>query len=353
MIPKEFSKIYLDKKNLAITKIKKLISKYSPDVIAIGNGTASNETFDLIKDEVNIPIYIVNESGVSVYSASEIGREEFPNLDATDRGTVSIARRFVDPLSELVKINPESIGVGMYQHDKNQKELSEKLGFVIESIVNQVGINLNTSSEYILRYISRFTKKSAKKVFEKRPYKSREELKKIISAKAFQQASGFLRIPDSKKKLDNTNIHPEQYKLAEFVIENKITPLNYKKEEIKLKKLYSDFTEQTLIDILDSYKNIGLDPRKYEAILKINKTITIDDLKEGNILTGVVRNIMQFGAFVDIGIKNDGLVHISQLADKFVKDPHEIVEIGEEVRVKIIGIDMKTNKIQLSMKDLD
>lgn len=239
----------------------------------------------------------------------------------------------------------------MYQHDINQNELKKKLSYVIEDVVNFVGININTASEYLLKEVSGLNKTNAKKIVQNKPYKTRAQLKKILSEKAYQQAAGFLRVPESSEKFDNTSIHPEQYEIAKYIIENKITNLN--QHEQKLKQLLSQITQQTIDDIITAYNQMGQDPRKHEATLKMDKTITIENLKEGDILDGVVRNIMQFGAFIDIGLKNDGLVHISELADKFVKDPHEIVEVGQQVKVKIIKIDLINKKTNLSMKEIE
>lgn len=350
--PLEFSKIFLEKKDLAKQIINNFLNKYSPNFIVIGNGTASNETKDFLQGFSKIPIIIVNESGASVYSASSIGKDEFPTLDLTDRGTISIARRFIDPLSEFVKVPVESIGVGMYQHDINQKDLKEKLEIVVENVVNKVGINLNSASVYVLNYISGLNKKTAKKLVENAPYNSRAELKKILSKKTFEQAVGFLRIQESTEELDNTNIHPEQYKLTKYIIKNKITETNFNSKIEELKKLYLDINENTISDIIRAIEKKGFDPRINDATLQIEKTITINDIKEGDQVKGIIRNVMQFGAFVDIGLKNDGLIHISELANKFIKEPKEVVEVGEEVLVKIIGIDIKTGKIQLSLKQV-
>lgn len=353
MKPLEFSKVFIERQNDAIVILKRFVQKYSPETIVIGNGTGSNEIFDIVKTNLGIVPVIVSESGASVYSASDAGNEEFPNLDATNRGTISIGRRFIDPLAELVKIPPHNIGVGMYQHDMNQKELEKKLGFVVEDVVNLVGVNVNTASVYVLSHISGLNKRSAKKIVDNQPYKSRKELSKVTSKKIFEQCAGFLRVPESKEKFDNTNIHPEQYKLAEFVIKDGVSASNFDLKKADLVKLYSDVSLITVADILKAYENIGEDPRVHSGNLKLDKTLSIEELKEGEIVKGIVRNIMQFGAFVDIGLKNDGLIHISQLANKFVKDPNEVVQIGEEVRVKVIGIDLKNGKVQLSLKDLD
>lgn len=350
--PLEFSKIYLEKENEGINVVSSLISKYSIDVIVIGNGTASNETLDFVRNNFsNIPSIVVNESGASMYSASQAANEEFPELDLTDRGTISIGRRYIDPLSELVKIPPHNIGVGMYQHDVNQKELERKLNYVVEDVVNLVGINVNTASVHILKYISGLNAKSAKKIIDNIPYSSRSGLKKVLSAKAFEQAAGFLRVPQSKEVLDNTSIHPEQYEIARFIIQNNIK--DYSLNEKKLKEIYSEINKETFDDILKAYAEMGKDPRIHEATLNIEKNLDINDLEIGQVVKGIVRNITQFGAFVDIGLKNDGLVHISQLADKFVKDPHEIVEVGQEVEAKVLKIDLEHGKVNLSMRDLD
>lgn len=348
--PIEFSKIFLEKTNESLSIMNSLILKHKLQIIVIGNGTASNETYELLKP-LNIPITIVNESGASVYSASDVANEEFAELDLTDRGTISIGRRYIDPLAELVKIPVESIGVGMYQHDINQNELKKKLSYVIEDVVNMVGINVNTSSIYLLKEVSGLDKKSAKKIVLNKPYKSREHLKKVLSTKSYEQSIGFLRVPQSSETLDNTSIHPEQYEVTKYIMNNKIT--SYEKSQDQLKKIYPLMNKETFEDIIKAYANIGLDPRKHEATLKIDKQVKFEDLKEGDILTGVVRNITQFGAFVDVGLKNDGLIHISQLANKFVKNPNEVVEIGQEVKAKIIKIDKTNLKVNLSLKQVE
>jgi uncharacterized protein len=288
---------------------------------------------------------IVNESGASVYSASAVAKSEFPNLDLTDRGTISIGRRFIDPLSELVKVPALSIGVGMYQHDINQNLLKEKLEVTIGDVINLVGVQVNTASAFVLKFISGLTAKSAQKIVDNAPYKSRKGLKKVLSAKAYEQAVGFLRVSDSKEELDNSSIHPEQYEVAHYIFSNNIHTYSD-----KLKDIYSGIDIHTFNFIIDAKKLAGQDLRKFDAALKIKKTITMDDVKDDDILDGVVRNIMQFGAFVDVGLKNDGLVHISELANKFVSDPNEIVSVGQAVRVKVLSIDKATGKIQLSLK---
>jgi len=351
--PKKFSKVFIEKEDIAVSTLKLLESQYKIDIAVIGNGTASNETVDLLRKHFpEMQIAVVNESGASVYSVSEVGQEEFPDLDATDRGTVSIGRRYIDALSELVKIPVISIGVGMYQHDMNQKELEKKLSEVVEDVVNAVGINVNVASPYLLSYISGLTKKMSQKVYDNRPYDNRIALKKILSAKAFEQAAGFLRIPDSDNEFDKTSLHPEQYKLAEFIIKHRSETHIFQNHKEKILSLYADANEGTVQEIIKLYDAKDEEVRKLEGNLTSSKTITIEDIEVGQKIKGVVRNITQFGAFVDIGLKNDGLIHISQLADKFVSDPHDIVTVGEQLTVKVIGIDLESKKIQLSLKDL-
>lgn len=346
--PIHFDKIFTHQENNAKQTIKKLLAKYTIDIIVIGNGTGSNETYDLLSGETDLPFVIVNESGASVYSASDAAKKEFPKLDVTNRGTISIGRRFIDPLSELVKVPVESIGVGMYQHDINQKKLKEELEITISKVVNEVGINVNTSSVFVLKFISGLNERNAKKIVENAPYKSRKEIKKILTPKAYEQAIGFLRVNDSKEELDQTAIHPEQYEITKYILKNDI-----KVYSEKLKDIYKGIEIHTFEFIKQSLELAGQDLRIYDAVLKIKKTVSIEDLKEDDIIEGIVRNIMQFGAFVDIGVKNDGLVHISELADKFVKDPNEIVSIGQVVKVKILSIDRDKGKINLSMKQVE
>ncbi|MEC8339391.1 MAG: S1 RNA-binding domain-containing protein, partial [Nanoarchaeota archaeon] len=341
--PQEFDKIFLDKKEFSVQKIKLLISKYSCDCIVIGNGTASNETFELLSQEIELPFIIVNESGASVYSASKIGAEEFKNLDATDRGTISIGRRYIDPLSELIKIPVESIGVGMYQHDVNQKELNEKLSYVVEDVVHSIGVQVNTASKYLLEKVSGLTSRSAQKIYDNRPYSSRNQLKKLLTPKAYEYAIGFLRINNADEELDSTAIHPKDYSIAKKII----------KEHIKTYNKNLGIGESVFNFIRESYEKKDEDIRVYEANVQIKKTRNIDDLKEDEIIEGVVRNIMQFGAFVDIGVKQDGLVHISEVANTFVDDINKFLTIGQKVKVKVISIDKEKNKIQLSSKQVN
>ena len=343
--PQAFDKVFIEHREDTLRKTKELIEKYNVEYIVIGNGTGSQEISEILSS-FEIPIAIVNESGASVYSASAIAKEEFPKLDLTDRGTISIGRRFIDPLSELIKIPVISIGVGMYQHDCKEKELEKELGYVVEDVVHNVGININTASKYLLEHVSGLTKKSAQKIEENKPYSSREELRKVLSSKAFELSAGFLRVYESKEEFDSTNIHPEQYGLAQYLIDK-----NIKTYSPDLKTLYSGVTQDVIDFIWSAYENRE-DIRKYDAVMKVSSR-KIEDLEEGEMMNGVVRNIMQFGAFVDIGVKQNGLVHVSEIADTFVKDITEFLTIGEEVKVKILHVDVEKGKIQLSMKNID
>ena len=362
----------------AKSTVRGLVEKYNVEIIAIGNGTASRETeqmaAELISEMQNgrkVEYIIVSEAGASVYSASKVAREEFPELDASMRGNISIARRLLDPLAELVKIDPKSIGVGLYQHDVNQRQLMETLGHVVESCVNNVGVNLNTASASLLKYVSGLTSRTALNIIEHRdkngPFKNRTELKEVdgIGEVAFEQAAGFLRIPNGESLLDNTSIHPESY----LATEKLLTKFNIQdfKESAELKKkiqqTMSDLNElleqigigePTLNDILENLAKPGLDPRDElpKPIFKSN-VLKLEDLKEGMMLKGTVRNVVDFGAFVDIGVKQDGMVHVSQLADKFVKNPMEIVSVGDVVDVRVISIDLERGRVGLSMRKAD
>ena len=353
--PKDFSKIYLHKKDEAKKILQKILSENTIDVIIIGNWTGSHESVELLQSLTDKEIFIVNESWASVYSASKIAQEEFPDLDSLDRGTISLGRRFIDPLSELVKVPVWSIWVGLYQHDVQAKKLEEELGNVVEDVVNEVWINVNNASSYVLNYISGIDKRLAKKIYSNRPYKSREELKKQMPDKVYEQAIWFLRIPESAEKLDNTDIHPEQYNLAKFVIEN-IWEQDFEKffseNKGQILSLYPDANAETLEFIMNSYKNAWIEKRT----ISTHKKATFwknTDIKEWDVVDGIVKNVVAFGAFVDIWLKNDGLVHISQISDKdFVKDPNDFLEVGQEVKVKVVSIDEKSGKVQLSMKNL-
>lgn len=335
------------------------IEKYGVSLIAIGNGTASRETeqfvAQLIESEKNPDLYyaVVNEAGASIYSASELAHDEFPDLDVTIRGAVSIARRIQDPLAELVKIDPQHIGVGQYQHDVNQKELKNTLEHVVEDCVNTVGVNVNTASSALLRYVAGITPAVAKNILrykeENGPFTSRSELKKVkgLGPKAYVQCAGFLRIPESKNVLDNTGVHPESYPIAKQMLGRDL-------QRLKISTLLKEFDvgPHTLADILFELKRPGRDPRDEmpKPILR-SDVLSMDDLEEGMILTGTVRNVVDFGAFVDIGVKNDGLVHVSEISDKFIKHPKEAVKVSDIVTVRILGVDRDRGKISLSMKN--
>jgi uncharacterized protein len=356
--------------------LRDLISNHHIDLIAIGNGTASRETemlvADLIKeiqDETNIMYLIVSEAGASVYSASEIAKDEFPDLEASLRGNISIARRLQDPLAELVKIDPKSIGVGLYQHDVNQKALSEALDHVVESCVNQVGVDLNTASKSLLTHISGLNNRNAEKVVTYRekvgPFKNRQEIKKVegIGKTAFEQAAGFLRITDGDNPLDATSIHPESYELTLKLLKKySVSDVaeggrNIKRELVSQKISFEELAAElecgypTLIDILDDLEKPGRDPRdEMPKPIFRSDVLKMEDLKEGMILQGTVRNVVDFGAFVDIGVKQDGLVHISNMTNKYIKSPLEIVRVGDTIDVKVLSIDLERERIALSMK---
>lgn len=357
--------------------MKHLIEKHKVDIISIGNGTASKEseifTADLLK-EIDRKVYymVVSEAGASVYSASKLGAEEFPDFDVALRSAVSIARRLQDPLAELVKIDPKSIGVGQYQHDMNQKRLGESLGGVVEDCVNSVGVDLNTASPSLLSYVSGVNSSISKNIVEYREtngkFKARSELKKVkkLGDKAFEQCAGFLRIPDSENILDNTSVHPESYDAAKKLLKL----MGYSVEDVRLKKLGSLKSEAekkgmaavaqeigvgvpTLQDIINELLKPGRDPRdELPKPILLTDVLHIEDLKPGMTVTGTVRNVADFGAFVDIGVHQDGLVHISELADKFVKNPMEVVAVGDIVKVKILSVDVQRKRISLSMKGL-
>lgn len=354
--------------------ITNIIQKYDVDLISIGNGTASRESELFIVDVLKqIPkkIYyvITNEAGASVYSASKLGAEEFPDYDVALRSAVSIGRRLQDPLAELVKIDPKSIGVGQYQHDMNQKRLSETLGTVVEDCVNNVGVDLNTASPSLLQYVSGINSTIAKNIVEYREqngkFKDRKEIKKVkkLGPKAFEQCAGFLRIPEGEYILDNTRVHPESYKATEKLIDL----LGYNLEDIQNKKIKNlkasiddvntmaqklDIGVPTLQDIIKELEKPGRDPRQdMPPVILKDDILDIKDLKDGMILQGTVRNVIDFGAFIDIGVHQDGLVHISEMSNKFIKHPLEVVSVGDIVTVKIINIDMDKNRIALSMKE--
>ena len=349
--PVKFDKIFLHNKLWAIKTIIDLIKKYKVEAIIVWNGTWVNETVEILHGITELEIYIVNESWASVYSASKIAKEEFPELDSLDKWTISIGRRFIDPLSELVKVPVWSIWVWMYQHDMPEKKLEEKLWFVVEDVVNEVWINVNTASSYVLNHISGIDKRTAKKIYNHRPYKSRVHLKKQLSDKIYELSAWFLRVPESDNKFDNTDIHPEQYALAEYIIENDIKSYDFDKNKQKLEEFYSEVWKSIIDFIWESNNNIWIEKRVNSTHKKAIKRWSVV-IKEGDIVEWVIRNVVAFGAFVDIWMKNDGLVHVSQIADKFVSDPKEEVEVGQTVKVKVTGIDERTGKIQLSMKEV-
>ena len=367
----DYGIIFLHNETAAIRLIPPLIHKHNIDIIAIGNGTASRETEALLKRILNdeglmTPVVVVSEAGASVYSASDIAREEFPDLDLTVRGAISIGRRLQDPLAELVKIDPKSIGVGQYQHDVDQKELKSALDNTVMVTVNQVGVNLNTASKSLLRYVSGLGPTLAENIVKFRDqegiFKRRKDLLKVsmLGPKAFEQAAGFLRIPDAENPLDRSAVHPERYPMVEAMARKlgvKITELvgdARRVDAIPVKEFVtSEVGLPTLQDIIAELKKPGLDPRDEFVMPTFMEGVNaIEDLTEGMILEGTVTNVTQFGAFVDVGVHQDGLVHISQLANRFVKDPSEIVSVGQVVKVKVMSVDMQRKRIGLSMKEV-
>ncbi len=355
--------------------VKKLLAKYAVEIIAIGNGTASRESEQFIVEvlkETNTgaKYNIVSEAGASVYSASKLGAEEFPDFDVTQRSAVSIARRLQDPLAELVKIEPKAIGVGQYQHDMKAARLDEALTGVVEDCVNSVGVDVNTASYSLLSYVSGINSKSAKSIVayreENGEFKSRAQIKKVkgIGAKAFEQSAGFLRIPGAKEILDNTGVHPESYAAARGVLEKfgytekdvgtgKLTELRKQIKEYGTKKLCTELAigEPTLNDILDELEKPGRDIRDaLQAPLLRDDVLSLEDLKPDMILKGTVRNVIDFGAFVDIGVHQDGLVHISQISDRYIKHPSEVLSVGDIVEVKVLSVDIPKKRIALTMK---
>jgi len=356
-------------KKLAAKKLLSLVNAYNIEAIAIGNGTASRETEYFIKRlrfDRDLEVYIVNEDGASVYSASSVARQEFPQYDVTVRGAVSIGRRLMDPLAELVKIDPKNIGVGQYQHDVNQKYLKKSLDAQVEICVNAVGVNVNTASRHLLTYISGLGPRLAQNIVEYRKnngsFRSREELKKVplMGARSYEQSAGFLRIPKGDNPLDNSAVHPEAYNIVGKMAADLKCDLKdlLNNEElvsrIELEKYISDKAGlPTLKDIKNELIKPGRDPRKQIKIFEFDRNIlSIDDLKEGMILPGIVNNITRFGAFVDIGIKQSGLIHISEMADRFVSDPNEIVKIHQHIKIKVLDVDIQRERIQLSLKGI-
>ena len=357
-------------------KILDYIKKYDVDIIAIGNGTASRETESFVANvikEASKPVsyLIVSEAGASVYSASKIAIEEFPDLDVTARGAISIARRIQDPMAELVKIDPKSIGVGMYQHDVNQKKLNETLEQTIEHVVNNVGVNINTASWALLSFVSGIKKNVAKNLVDYRhengDFKDRKELKKVkgLGTKAFEQMAGFVVVPNSKNPLDNTIIHPESYHIAETILKEancKVDDLKSDLDEVrqKLKTVNldkiikeNDFGPQTAKDVYEALLKDRRDPRdEFEKPLLRSDILNMDDLQEGMVLEGTVRNVAKFGAFVDIGLKSDALIHVSEISDKFVADPTKELSVGQIIKVKILSLDKVRGRVGLTRKGL-
>lgn len=354
----------------AARKIVKLVEQYKIEAIAIGNGTASRETEQFVTSQRydrEVQVFVVSEDGASIYSASKTAREEFPDYDVTVRGAVSIGRRLMDPLAELVKIDAKSIGVGQYQHDVDQTKLKASLDQTVESCVNLVGVNVNTASKHLLTYVSGLGPTLAQNIVDYRiengPFESRRQLLKVprMGAKAYEQCAGFLRIPQAKNPLDNSAVHPESYPIVEQMAKDlncTVADLIKNKElrsKIDLKKYVTDTVGlPTLTDILQELDKPGRDPRQKIQVFEFDKNVrTLDDLQEGIELPGIVTNITNFGCFVDIGIKENGLVHVSQLADRFVSNPADVVRIHQHVRVKVMSIDHERKRIQLTMKGLN
>lgn len=351
----------------AADKVANLVKTHKIDAIAIGNGTASRETEKFLKRQhLGLDIYVVSENGASIYSASKIARDEFPDQDVTVRGAVSIGRRLLDPLAELVKIDPKSIGVGQYQHDVDQTKLKESLNFTVESCVNRVGVNINTASKELLTYVSGLGPQLAKNIVDYRaqngPFKSRDEILKVpkMGKKTFTQSAGFLRVPDSSNPLDNSAVHPERYRLVTQMATDcgcTVAQLIADKEQqqkIDIKKyISSDVGEPTLRDIMNELDKPGRDPRSTAEVIEFDDSVhDITDLKVGMELNGVVTNITQFGAFVDIGIHTNGLVHVSEMADRRVTNPSAVVHISQHVKVRVKQVDLDRKRISLTMKGI-
>ncbi|MFC5407768.1 Tex family protein [Larkinella bovis] len=360
--------IYPDsRREQAAQTVLKLVAQFQIEAITIGNGTAGRETEAFIRSlnfGKTVPVFMVSEQGASIYSASEVARQEFPDQDVTVRGAISIGRRLMDPLAELVKIDPKSIGVGQYQHDVDQQDLKNSLDRVVESCVNQVGVSLNTASSHLLRYVSGLGPQLAQNIVTFRaqngPFQSRDQLKKVprLGAKAFEQSAGFLRIDQAKNPLDNSAVHPESYPIVERMARDlacTVTDLIKKPELRKQIKPESYVTETvglpTLRDILAELEKPGRDPRESLTVFEYDDRVRKpEDLQEGMLLPGVVTNVTAFGAFVDIGVKQDGLVHISQLSNQYVSDPRQVVSVHQKVKVKVLEVDLQRKRIALTMK---
>ncbi len=359
-----------EERKMAAKKITSMVEMYNIEAIAIGNGTASRETEYFIKKlhfDRELRIYVVSEDGASVYSASSVARQEFPQYDVTVRGAVSIGRRLMDPLAELVKIDPKSIGVGQYQHDVDQKNLKNSLDSVVEISVNSVGVNLNTASKHLLTYISGLGPQLAENITNFRKengiFESREALKKVprMGPKAFEQAAGFLRIPEAKNPLDNSGVHPESYKIVKQIAKDLKCDIGdlIRNEALVSKINFSNYVTAeiglpTLNDIKAELLKPGRDPRKPIKVFEFADGIfAITDLHEGMVLPGIVNNITKFGAFVDVGIKESGLIHVSEMADRFISDPNEIVKLHEHIKVRVKEVDIQRKRIQLSLKGVE
>ena len=358
-----------NKKSEATAAILRMVKMYHVEAMAVGNGTASRETSDWlhgISYPHSVDIYVVSEDGASIYSASKIARDEFPDEDVTVRGAVSIGRRLMDPLAELVKIDPKSIGVGQYQHDVDQSQLKKSLDTVVMSCVNSVGVNLNTASQHLLTYVSGLGPTLAKNIVEYRKengaFASRAQLKKVprLGPAAFEQCAGFLRIPGAKNPLDNSAVHPERYALVEKMAKDQGVTVKQLVEDKALQKkidikkyVTAEVGMPTLTDIMAELDKPGLDPRGEVEKFEFDASIkTMEDLQVGMVVPGIVTNITNFGVFVDIGVHQDGLVHISQLADRYVSDPNEVVKLHEHVMVRVADVDLKRKRIALSMKGI-
>ncbi len=359
----------VNKASVAAHQVEQMVEKYNIEAIAIGNGTASRETAQFVKQLQlghDVKQFVVSEDGASVYSASKTARDEFPDEDVTVRGAVSIGRRLMDPLAELVKIDPKSIGVGQYQHDVDQSKLKKSLDQTVESCVNLVGVNLNTASQHLLTYVSGLGPTLAKNIVEYRKangaFASRAQLKKVarLGPSAFEQCAGFLRIPGARNPLDNSAVHPESYHIVEQMAkDNHCTVAQLigdaaKRKAVDIKKYVTDTVGMpTLTDIMTELEKPGRDPREQIEEFEFDKNVTsVDDLVAGMVLPGIVTNITNFGAFVDVGVHQDGLVHVSQLADRYVADPTQVVKLHQHVKVRVVEVDRKRNRISLSMKKL-
>lgn len=359
----------VNKASVAAHQVEQMVEKYNIEAIAIGNGTASRETAQFVKQLQfghDVKQFVVSEDGASVYSASKTARDEFPDEDVTVRGAVSIGRRLMDPLAELVKIDPKSIGVGQYQHDVDQSKLKKSLDQTVESCVNLVGVNLNTASQHLLTYVSGLGPTLAKNIVEYRKangaFASRAQLKKVarLGPSAFEQCAGFLRIPGARNPLDNSAVHPESYHIVEQMAkDNHCTVAQLigdaaKRKAVDIKKYVTDTVGMpTLTDIMVELEKPGRDPREQIEEFEFDKNVTsVDDLVAGMVLPGIVTNITNFGAFVDVGVHQDGLVHVSQLADRYVADPTQVVKLHQHVKVRVVEVDRKRNRISLSMKKL-